>query len=179
MSASVKTPAAEPTAPADTGELARLSAQALIPAAGAHADAWATLARAHAAIRDRVQEALTDADLPPYQWYELLAIVDAAPEGWLRMSELAEALIMTRGGLTKLFDRLESAGLVERVACPGDRRASHAKITASGRKTLAQMRPVVTGQLKASFVDRISSEEAATIAAALDRATSAACELDV
>lgn len=140
-----------------------------------HQTAWAALARSHAALVGRVQEALTEAGLPPYQWYELLSALGAAPEGRLTMGELAEALIMTRGGLTKLFDRLEGAGLVSRAACPTDRRSVYAVIQKPGSKVLGEMQPIVARELDAAFVSRISPAEAKTIAEALERARGTAC----
>ena len=140
-----------------------------------HQAAWAALARSHAALVGRVQDALTEAGLPPYQWFELLAALGAKDDGRLTMSELAEALIMTRGGLTKLFDRLESAGLVSRAACPTDRRSVYAVIESPGRKVLDEMRPIVARELDAAFVSRISPAEAKTIAEALERARGTAC----
>jgi DNA-binding MarR family transcriptional regulator len=140
-----------------------------------HQAAWAALARSHAALVGRIQEALTEAGLPPYQWYELLSALGAAPDGRLTMGELAEALIMTRGGLTKLFDRLEGSGLVSRAACPTDRRSVYAVIDTPGSNLLGEMRPIVTRELDAAFVSRISPAEAKTIAEALERARGSAC----
>jgi DNA-binding MarR family transcriptional regulator len=94
------------------------------------------------------------------------------------MSEVAEALIMTRGGLTKLFDRLEAAGLVSRAACPTDRRSVYAVIEKPGRNVLEEMRPIVTRELDAVFVSRVSPAEARTIAEALERARGSACSAE-
>ena len=171
--------AADPTSPvAATVDPAALAADALAPLAESHRAAWVALARSHAALIGRLQEALSDADLPPYQWFELLALLEAADEGRLKMGEVAEALIMTRGGLTKLFDRLEAAGLVARRSCPTDRRAVFAVIEKPGRKLLAQMRPIVSAELESSFVQRISAAEAQTISEALERARVGACSMD-
>src|SRR5919106_1801616 len=87
---------------------------------------WDELTRAHAAVTGRVQESLTAAGLPPLPWYDLLLALDQADDEHLKMGELAERLILPRGGLTKLFDRLYKAGLGDRMTCPGDRRAVHA-----------------------------------------------------
>ena len=58
----------------------------------------------------------------------------------LRMGELAEALVITRGGLTKLVDRLVKAGLLERTFCETDRRVSYATLTPAGEQLLAEMK---------------------------------------
>ena len=100
----------------------------------AHGDAWGALTRTHAAIVQRLQEALAAADFPPLPWYEVLATVAEAPEQRLKMGDLAEALVITRGGLTKLVDRLVKAGLLERTFCETDRRVSYATLTPRRRR---------------------------------------------
>ncbi len=142
-----------------------------------HLAAWDQLARAHAAVSGRAQEALTEAGLPPLAWYQLLSALSDAGEEGMRMSDLAEAMILSRGGLTKLLDRLVSAGLVERKACPTDRRVSNAILLTAGEKLHAEMRPVVDAELEASFAGAISDEEAELIAGALGRIQGAACSL--
>src|SRR6478672_2316754 len=82
-----------------------------VPALDPHSEAWIALCRAHAGVTYRLQEALTDAGLPPLAWYEVLDRVEQAPDEGLRMGDLAESLVISRGGLTKLVDRLVKAGL--------------------------------------------------------------------
>src|SRR3954469_9807792 len=93
-----------------------------------HREAWISLTQTHAAVTGRLQEALTSAELPPLPWFEVLATLRRAPEQRLKMGELAEALVITRGGLTKLVDRLIKAGLLERTFCETDRRVSYATL---------------------------------------------------
>lgn len=142
-----------------------------------HLTAWGQVNRAHAAVTGRVQEALTDAGLPPLTWYEVLDALTACDELGMRMTDLADRLIITRGGLTKLLDRLVSAGLVERAACDTDRRLTYARVLAAGEAVYAEMRPVVIEELRRSFADAVSDTEASTIADALGRVQSAACSL--
>src|SRR6476620_561006 len=96
------------------------------PASSPHGEAWAALTRTHAAVTQRLGEALAQGDHPPLPWYEVLAAVAESPEQRMRMGDLAEALVITRGGLTKLVDRLVKAGLLERTFCETDRRVSYA-----------------------------------------------------
>jgi len=140
----------------------------MIPVSEPHQAAWNALVRAHAALRGRLQEALVEAGLPPLPWYELLAVLDRADEG-LKMSDVAEALILTPGGTTKLVDRLVRSGLVERGVCETDRRLSYAHITDAGREMLGEMSPVITGELERTFVAPLAAEEARTIADGLER----------
>jgi DNA-binding MarR family transcriptional regulator len=141
----------------------------------AHGDAWGALARTHAAIAGRLQEALAAADFPPLPWYEVLATVAEAPEQRMKMGDLAEALVITRGGLTKLVDRLVKAGLLERTFCETDRRVSYATLCAAGTELLEEMRPVVIAELKASFASKLSAAEADALRETLERVRVSAC----
>jgi DNA-binding MarR family transcriptional regulator len=84
---------------------------------------------------------LLDADLQasdgiPLQTYEVLLRVGRSPNGVVSMSELADAVALTTGGVTRLADRLERDGLVRRGACPTDRRVVHLALTPTGRNLL-------------------------------------------
>jgi DNA-binding MarR family transcriptional regulator len=140
-----------------------------------HGDAWGSLTRTHAAIVGRLQEALAAADFPPLPWYEVLATVAEAPEQRLKMGDLAEALVITRGGLTKLVDRLVKAGLLERTFCETDRRVSYATLTPAGRDLLAEMRPAVIAELEVAFSARLSVAEAEGLRETLERVRVSAC----
>ena len=74
----------------------------------------------------------------------------------MKMGDLAEALVITRGGLTKLVDRLVKAGLLERTFCETDRRVSYATLLPAGRDLLDEMRPVVVAELGSAFAANLS-----------------------
>jgi DNA-binding MarR family transcriptional regulator len=156
-----------------------VSAQATTTAAtrprGAHGEAWGSLTRTHAAIVQRLQEALAAADCPPLPWYEVLATVAEAPEQRMKMGELAEALVITRGGLTKLVDRLVKAGLLERTFCETDRRVSYATLLPAGAELLGEMRPIVIAELKVAFSAGLSASEAEALRETLERVRISAC----
>jgi DNA-binding MarR family transcriptional regulator len=163
-----------PPASRDGGRAKRGSGSTATRAA--HGDAWGALTRTHAAIVQRLQEALSASDFPPLPWYEVLATVAEAPEQRMKMGDLAEALVITRGGLTKLVDRLVKAGLIERAFCETDRRVSYATLTSSGRDLLAEMRPVVIAELEVAFAAKLSVAQANDLREALDRVRSSACD---
>jgi DNA-binding MarR family transcriptional regulator len=146
-----------------------------VPTRTPHGEAWGALTRTHAAIAGRLQEALAASDFPPLPWYEVLATVSEAPEERMKMGELAEALVITRGGLTKLVDRLIRAGLMERTFCDTDRRVSYATLLPAGRDMLDEMRPVVIAELKIAFAANLSEAQARDLREALDRVRSSAC----
>jgi DNA-binding MarR family transcriptional regulator len=140
-----------------------------------HREAWIAIAQTHAAVTGRLQEALTAAELPPLPWFEVLATLDRAPEQRLKMGELAEALVITRGGLTKLVDRLIKAGLLERTFCETDRRVSYATLLPAGVELLEEMRPVVRNELAIAFSANLSVGEAEELRAMLERVRGSAC----
>jgi DNA-binding MarR family transcriptional regulator len=140
-----------------------------------HREAWIAIARTHAAVSGRLQEALTAAGLPPLAWFEALAAIDRAPEQRLKMGDLAEALVITRGGLTKLVDRLIKAGLVERVFCETDRRVSYATLLPAGVELLEEMRSVVREEFDTAFRANLTSAEAEALRVTMERIRGSAC----
>jgi DNA-binding MarR family transcriptional regulator len=140
-----------------------------------HKEAWIALSKTHAAVTQRVQDALAAADFPPLPWYEVLAALGDAPEGRMKMGELAEALVITRGGLTKQVDRLIKAGLLERTFCESDRRVSYATLLPAGAEMLEEMRPVVIGELRLAFSQKLSVEQADGLRDSLELVWASAC----
>jgi DNA-binding MarR family transcriptional regulator len=136
--------------------------------------AWRAVLNAHASVVARVEEALAKAQLPPVAWYDVLWALRRAPGRRVRMAELADHLTLSRGGLTKLADRLEAAGLLRREPATDDRRGLYAVLTETGEEMLRRMWPVYSRVLRETFVEAISADEAAVIAAGLDRAKAAA-----
>ena len=143
-----------------------------------HREAWIAISQTHAAVTGRLQEALTAAELPPLPWFEVLATLDRAPEKRLKMGDLAEALVITRGGLTKLVDRLIKAGLLERTFCETDRRVSYATLLPAGTELLEEMRPVVRAELAVAFSANLTTEQADQLREMLDRVRGAACGVE-
>ena len=139
-----------------------------------HLSAWRAVLNVHASVVGRVEAALADAGLPPLAWYDVLWAVRRAPEQRVRMAELADSVTLSRGGLTKLVDRLEAAGLLRRQPVEDDGRGLYAVLTDAGEELLRRMWPVYSSVLREAFVGSISPDEAALIAAGLERAKAAA-----
>jgi len=142
---------------------------------GSHLQAWRAVVTTHAAVTDRVQKALIAADLPPLSWFELLQAINTSPTGRPRMSELAEWLTLSRGGITKLVDRLEQTGYIERVSCSEDRRALQAELTTAGVEMLEEMRAVYEVELE-RHLRILSAEESGLITEALGKVTGSTCD---
>jgi DNA-binding MarR family transcriptional regulator len=158
-----------------TGSPTSASARASATQKGSRGGAWWALARTHAAISQRLQEALAQEDFPPLPWYEVLATIAKTDDGRMRMGELAEMLVITRGGLTKLIDRLVKAGLLERTFCETDRRVSYATLLPAGAELLDEMRPLVEGEIETSFSSKLSAAEADELRETLDGLRAVTC----
>jgi DNA-binding MarR family transcriptional regulator len=130
-------------------------------------DAWRALLRGQALLVEQVERDLAAAGLPPIGWYDVLTELDKAG-GRLRIHELADAVVLSRSGLSRLLDRLETAELLRREPCDDDRRGAYAVITPAGRRTLAEMWPVYERALAEHFAPQVGSDEARAIRSALD-----------
>lgn len=148
------------------------------PALDPHREAWIALVKTHAAVRGRLEEALAAAGLPPMAWLEVLVQVSRAPEQRMKMGELAEALVITRGGLTKLVDRLIRAGLLERTFCETDRRVSYATLLPAGAELLEEMRPIAGAELESAFSANLTTRQADQLRELLDRVRDTACGIE-
>lgn len=91
-------------------------------------------------MRELEREMQQEQDLP-LTWYDILAHLDSAPRGAVRMQKLAETVLLSRSGLTRLVDRMELSGLVERHPCEEDRRGTYAVITNRGEESLMEAMP--------------------------------------
>ena len=118
---------------------------------------WHAFLSAHSSMLRRISADLEEADLPPLPWYDVLAALRDAPDKRLRQVELAEQVLLSHSGLSRLLDRVEKAGLAERVTCPGDRRSFHVQLTAEGEKMLAQMWPVYARGIAEDFLPALGS----------------------
>jgi DNA-binding MarR family transcriptional regulator len=87
----------------------------------------------------------------PHAWFSVLMRLARSDDGQLTMSELADAVTLTTGGMTRLVDRLEAAGFVERRRSATDRRVTFAAITAAGRRTLRTASAVHGANLREVF----------------------------
>ncbi len=87
----------------------------------------------------------------------------------MRMSEIADKLVLSRGGTTKVIDRLEELGHVTRRPDPDDRRATLVEITDSGRQAQAEAKVVIDGRLEEMWSQHISDEEAERMVEVMER----------
>ena len=93
-----------------------------------------------------------EADLPPLAWYDVLAVLRDAPDQRLRQVEIAERVLLSNSGLSRLLDRIVARGLVERISCESDRRAFFVCLTDEGRDMLEKMWPVYARGVAEDFL---------------------------
>jgi DNA-binding MarR family transcriptional regulator len=105
----------------------------------------------------------------PLPWFEVLLQLRRAPEGRLKMTQVADAIVHSTGGTTRLVDRLEESGLVARQSCPSDRRAIHVEITPEGNARLDQALGVHLRYLDQALAGRLDAAERATLTSLLTK----------
>jgi DNA-binding MarR family transcriptional regulator len=131
--------------------------------------AWQGFLRTHATLVRELDEELTERHGLPLSSYDVLIQLADAPDGMLRMSHLADAVLLSRSGLTRLVSRLESQGMIERVECKDDARGAFAAITDHGRERLAEARATHRAGVRERFLDRLSEREQRQLAKAWAR----------
>jgi DNA-binding MarR family transcriptional regulator len=131
--------------------------------------AWRGFLRVHAALVRELDRELEEAHGLPLTHYEVLLHLWNAPERRLRMSDLAQSVLLSQSGVTRLVDRLEAAGLVLRAPCAADRRVLYAQLTDAGRARLEEARPTHLAGVRARFLSRFDETELALLAEAWER----------
>jgi DNA-binding MarR family transcriptional regulator len=131
--------------------------------------------RAHALLVGAIEQDLAAAELPPLAWHQVLAALDAAPEGRMRIHELADAIVFSRSGLSRLLDRLEREELLRRERSADDRRGAYAVLTPAGRDVLDQMSAVYRRTVGDHFVPHLG-EDVAALRASLQRVAESAAQ---
>jgi DNA-binding MarR family transcriptional regulator len=132
-------------------------------------DAWRAFIHAHARVLRRLDEELQAAhDLSIAEYDALLQLVNA-PDRRLRMSVLAERVLLSRSGITRLVDRLVASGMVERSACVTDARGAEAALTAKGLERLRAASQTHLEGVDRYFVGLLSDADRATIERACEQ----------
>jgi DNA-binding MarR family transcriptional regulator len=131
--------------------------------------AWRTFLHAHAQVRRQLERELQAEQSMGLAEYELLLVLAYSDGRRLRMSELADRLVLSRSGATRLIDRLEADALVERVSCDTDRRGQWAQLTTNGYTRLRTASPTHLRGVAAHFLDCIPARELDALCSTLER----------
>lgn len=139
-------------------------------------DAWRAFIVSHAIVTRRLDEELRSEHGITLGEYDALVQLAYAEGHTLRMSALADLVLLSRSGVTRLVDRLVADGLVRRVSCPSDARGSFAVLTDAG---LARLRAASATHLRGvreHFLAQLSSDQLDQVAAALGGVVAHAAE---
>src|SRR4051812_25424647 len=131
--------------------------------------AWRGFLRVHAALAKLLDAELTAEHDLPLSSYEVLITLQAAPGRRCRMAELADRVLLSRSGTTRLVDRLEKEGLLERDTCTSDGRGTFAVLTDAGEELLSRARPTHLSGVRERFLRHFSPEELTGIALMWER----------
>jgi DNA-binding MarR family transcriptional regulator len=126
--------------------------------------AWMRFLTAGAVVNRLVDQQLKQDSGLSHPQFEVLARLAEAPDGRLRMTELASAAVTSKSGLTYQVGQLEKAGLVVREGCPSDERGIVAALTEQGRRKLTEAAPGHAALVRELFVDGMSREQFAALA---------------
>jgi DNA-binding MarR family transcriptional regulator len=117
--------------------------------------AWNWLFVTQRRVHREVERRLSEAGLPPLQWYDALYSLYLAPERRLAHHELAAKIIVSPSGLSRLVDRMEARGAVERCRREDDRRSSDVALTDGGIELMRQIWPIYSGVIAEFFAPAI------------------------
>jgi DNA-binding MarR family transcriptional regulator len=135
----------------------------LSPACRRAPAAWVGMLRVHERLLNELDAELEREHGLSLPEYDVLAQLDAAPERRMRMADLADAVLLTRSGISRLVDRLEDRSLVERFRCPSDARGLNATLTDAGADLLAAASATHLAGVRQRFTDRLEPEDVARL----------------
>ena len=132
-------------------------------------ESWVSFLRAHAAITRQLNADLLNAHGLTLSDYEVLLRLANAENQMMRRVDLAQSVLLTASGITRLLDGLEQSGCVEKVKCDSDARVSYAKLTPGGMLKLREAAGTHLAGIEELFTGRFSDEELERLADLLSR----------
>jgi DNA-binding MarR family transcriptional regulator len=129
--------------------------------------AWARLTKAQQMALTAIEHALKAAELPPLAWYDALLELERAEGNGLRPFELEREMLLAQYNLSRLVDRIEKAGYLERRACDDDGRGQLLVITAAGKQIRRRMWPVYAAAIQSVLGEHLSEKQAEALDALL------------
>jgi len=122
--------------------------------------AWARLMKAQRLAFDSIEGELKAAGLPPLAWYDVLLEIERSGGEGLRPFEMERAMLLAQYNLSRLIDRIERSGYLERRACAGDGRGQIIVITERGKAIRRKMWPVYAHAIEAAVGKVLSAKQA-------------------
>jgi DNA-binding MarR family transcriptional regulator len=130
---------------------------------------WETLLRTVSTLLRTFERELQESDGLPLTWFDVLIQLYEAPEKGLRMQALADSVVLSRSGITRLIDRMERAGLVRREASKEDRRGYYAVITDEGLRVIGLARPLHHRGIREHFANHLDDKDVEALNIALGK----------
>ena len=134
-----------------------------MPAPDPRLESWRAFLTAYRSVLDRLEAELQDERDLPLTWLDVLFQLRIAPERRLTMRQLADAVLLSPSGLTRLVDRMEDAGLVARERCDYDRRKWFIGLTSEGANELRAAAPGHLKGIEKHFLRHMTAREAEVI----------------
>lgn len=125
------------------------------------------LMRAQQSALLKIERALREAGLPSLSWYDVLLELDRAGDKGLRPVELEGQMLIAQSNISRLIDRIEAAGYVERRPCDDDARGQMVVITPAGRDLRKRMWPSYAAAIQSAIGAHVSEREASSLSALL------------
>ena len=129
--------------------------------------AWQAMARTVGALMKSLDEELQRTHGLTLSYFDVLEELTNAPGERVRMQQLADAVMLSRSGLTRLIDRMVTAGLVQREPFPTDRRGYYALATEEGKRLYLQARPVKAQAILQRFGSHLDYSDLLGLSSAL------------
>jgi DNA-binding MarR family transcriptional regulator len=129
---------------------------------------WRLFVESSLALVDVLDTELRDTAGIPQRWYDVLVHLEESPEG-IPMTELADQILYSKSGFTRVIDRMEEAELVQRVRPPNDRRSILITITTTGTKTMEQARRHHRDGIERHFSRHLTDTDTTALTRALEK----------
>lgn len=140
----------------------------------AEMDAWLSLVQVLHLLPQQLDKQLREEAGISHVYYQILAMLSSAPDGRMRMSELARATATSTSRLSHAVAALEERGWVARASCETDRRGQLAELTTAGRRMLEQTAPGHVAEVRRRVFDVLDDGELAQLRALAAKLSAAA-----
>ena len=134
-----------------------------------YVEAWGCLLRLQSQVASRIEEDLREQGEISLTWYEVLLALESAPGNRLRMSEIADQIVLSRSALTRSVDKLEAEGFLRRERCSHDERGAYGVLTKKGQRALAEARPVYWAGIKKYFAGNLTEADISNLERILEK----------
>ncbi|ASO20802.1 DNA-binding MarR family transcriptional regulator [Actinoalloteichus hoggarensis] len=132
----------------------------------AKVDVWRSLMEVHAMVLAELEHEFATRHGLSISEFDALSNI---PTGGVRLRELTDRVVLSQSALSRLVDRLERRGLVERSVLPDDSRAVYVRLTSAGRRLMLAAVHTNAAVVERSFADRLSTPELGTLGTVLGR----------